>query len=94
MAETEYIQPEDLPAEVHEEVTSGGKLRFEFPVEGLSIEDLERDLIIRLMDEELAWRHERLVTRLVKQARLPVIKTMDTFDFTAFSPGCCGCSST
>jgi len=40
-----------------------------------------RDLIIRLMDEELAWRHERLVTRLVKQARLPVIKTMDTFDW-------------
>ena len=40
-----------------------------------------RDLIIRLMDEELAWRHERLVVRLVKQARLPVIKTMDTFDW-------------
>jgi DNA replication protein DnaC len=40
-----------------------------------------RNLIIRLMDEELAWRHERLVVRLVKQARLPVIKTMDTFDW-------------
>jgi len=40
-----------------------------------------RDLVIRLMDDELAWRHERLVVRLVKQARLPVIKTIDTFDW-------------
>jgi two-component system, NtrC family, response regulator PilR len=50
MAETEYIRPEDLPAEVHEEATSAGKLRFELPVEGLSIEELERDLIIKAMD--------------------------------------------
>ena len=45
-------------------------------------EDLShRDLLIRLLDNELAWRHERLVVRLVKQARLPVIKTIDTFDW-------------
>jgi DNA-binding NtrC family response regulator len=50
MAETEYIRPEDLPAEVHEEATLAGKLRFELPVEGLSIEELERDLIIKAMD--------------------------------------------
>jgi two-component system, NtrC family, response regulator PilR len=35
---------------VHEEATSAGKLRFELPVEGLSIEELERDLIIKAMD--------------------------------------------
>ena len=40
-----------------------------------------RDLFIRLFDNELAWRHERLVMRLVKEARLPVIKTIDTFDW-------------
>ena len=50
MAESEYIQPDDLPGEVHEEATAGGKLRFELPVEGLSIEELERDLIIKAMD--------------------------------------------
>ena len=41
-----------------------------------------RDLLVRLLDEELAWRHERLVVRLVKQARLPVIKTIDAFDWS------------
>jgi len=40
-----------------------------------------RDLLIRLLDNELACRHERLVVRLVKEARLPVIKTIDTFDW-------------
>lgn len=50
MAEGDYIQPEDLPAEVHEESTAGGKLHLELPVEGLSIEELERDLIIKAMD--------------------------------------------
>lgn len=40
-----------------------------------------RDLVIRLLDNELACRHERLVVRLVKEARLPVIKTIDTFDW-------------
>ena len=50
MAESDYIQPEDLPAEVHEEVAAGGRLPFELPVEGLSIEELERDLIIKAMD--------------------------------------------
>jgi len=50
MAESDYIQPEDLPAEVHGETAAGGKLHFELPVEGLSIEELERDLIIKAMD--------------------------------------------
>lgn len=54
MAESDYIQPEDLPAEMHEEAAAGGRLRFELPVEGLSIEDLERDLIIKAM-ERSGW---------------------------------------
>jgi DNA-binding NtrC family response regulator len=54
MAESDYIQPEDLPAEVHEEAAAGGRLRFELPVEGLSIEDLERDLITKAM-ERSGW---------------------------------------
>jgi len=49
MAENDLIQTEDLPAEVHEEGTAGGKLHLELPVEGLSIEELERDLIIKAM---------------------------------------------
>ncbi|HEY6872903.1 MAG TPA: sigma-54 dependent transcriptional regulator [Geobacteraceae bacterium] len=49
MAESEYIQPEDLPAEVHEE-SAAGRLRLELPAEGLSIEELERDLIVKAMD--------------------------------------------
>ncbi|MCM2359412.1 MAG: sigma-54 dependent transcriptional regulator [Geobacteraceae bacterium] len=49
MAESDQIQPEDLPAEVHQAATAG-RLRFELPLEGLSIEELERDLIIKAMD--------------------------------------------
>jgi len=50
MAESDYIQPEDLPAEVHEEMTHLGKLPFEFPPQGISIEELERDLILKAME--------------------------------------------
>lgn len=50
MAENDYIQPEDLPAEIHEEATLSGRLPFEFPPEGISIEELERELIIKAMD--------------------------------------------
>ena len=49
MAESDYIQPEDLPAEVHHEASPGGKLPFEFPAQGISIDELERDLIIKAM---------------------------------------------
>ena len=49
MAESDYIQPEDLPAEVHHEAALSGKLPFEFPAEGISIDNLERDLIIKAM---------------------------------------------
>jgi two-component system, NtrC family, response regulator PilR len=49
MAESDYIQPEDLPAEVHHEAALGGKLPFEFPAQGISMDELERDLIIKAM---------------------------------------------
>jgi DNA-binding NtrC family response regulator len=50
MAESDYILPEDLPAELHEEMAHSGKLPFEFPPQGLSIEELERDLILKAME--------------------------------------------
>ncbi|HEY6006719.1 MAG TPA: sigma-54 dependent transcriptional regulator [Geobacteraceae bacterium] len=50
MAEGDYIQPEDLPAEVHGEGGTAGRLPFEFPAGGISIEDLERDLIVKAME--------------------------------------------
>src|SRR5512136_60969 len=50
MAESDYIQPEDLPAEVHEDASHSGQLPFDLPPEGISIEELERDIIIKAMD--------------------------------------------
>jgi DNA-binding NtrC family response regulator len=54
MAESPLIQPEDLPVEVHEDVAAGARLHLELPIEGLSIEELERDLIIKAM-ERSGW---------------------------------------
>ena len=39
--------------------------------------------LLRLAEQELADRERRAAERRVKEARLPVIKTMDTFDFKA-----------
>ncbi len=50
MAESDCIQPEDLPAEVHEGASHGGQLPFDLPPEGISMEELERDIIIKAMD--------------------------------------------
>ncbi|HJV34525.1 sigma-54 dependent transcriptional regulator [Geomonas sp.] len=50
MAESDYIQPEDLPADVHHEATTGSRLRFDFPAEGISMDELERDLIMKAME--------------------------------------------
>jgi DNA replication protein DnaC len=36
----------------------------------------------RLIDQEMAFRHERTVERLVKEARFPVTKTFAGFDWT------------
>lgn len=35
----------------------------------------------RLLDDELAFRHQRAVERLVKEAKFVVVKTLDTFDW-------------
>ncbi|GFE57194.1 sigma-54 dependent transcriptional regulator [Geobacter sp. AOG1] len=50
MTESDYIEPEDLPVEIHEDGTPAARLPFEFPAEGISIETLERDLIVKAMD--------------------------------------------
>lgn len=49
MADGDYIQPEDLPAEVHLDNSPSAALPFDFPAEGISMDDLERDLITKAM---------------------------------------------
>jgi len=39
--------------------------------------------LLRLAEQEIADRERRTAERRVKEARLPVVKTLDTFDFTA-----------
>jgi len=41
-----------------------------------------RQLLERLLSEELGGRHERLVARLIREARFPSIKTIDGFDWS------------
>jgi transcriptional regulator with PAS, ATPase and Fis domain len=50
MAEGSMITPEDLPAEIHDSVAGSGRLPFEFPPDGISFEDLERELIVKAME--------------------------------------------
>jgi two-component system response regulator PilR (NtrC family) len=50
MTENEYIQPEDLPADIQKQTTPGINLPFSFPPEGISFEELERDVIIKAME--------------------------------------------
>ena len=50
MAEGSSITPEDLPAEVHTGLAGGGTLPFDFPADGISFEDLEKELIIKAME--------------------------------------------
>jgi DNA replication protein DnaC len=40
-----------------------------------------RQFLERLLGAELGARHERLVARLIREARFPSIKTIDTFDW-------------
>lgn len=55
MTENEMIEPEDLPTEIRREPVPGsGILPFPFPPEGISFEELERDLIIKAM-ERAEW---------------------------------------
>jgi DNA-binding NtrC family response regulator len=50
MAEEAFIQPEDLPVEIQGGPGGSGRLPFEFPPDGISFEDLERDLITKAME--------------------------------------------
>ncbi|MBI1922277.1 MAG: sigma-54-dependent Fis family transcriptional regulator [Geobacter sp.] len=54
MAEGEYIQPEDLPAEIHELRPASGATGFDLPPGGICMEELERELIIKAM-ERTGW---------------------------------------
>ena len=41
-----------------------------------------RDFLDRILSDEDALRHARVVERLIREARFPVIKTMDSFDWS------------
>lgn len=40
-----------------------------------------RQMLERVLSDEMAWRHERLVARLIREAHFPSIKTIDAFDW-------------
>lgn len=40
-----------------------------------------RDFLNRVLSDEDALRHARVVERLIREARFPVIKTIDSFDW-------------
>lgn len=50
MAESDLIQPEDLPAEITEGLSRAGWLPFELPPDGIQFDELERNLIIKAME--------------------------------------------
>lgn len=50
LAEGDDIQPEDLPAELRGESLPSSALQFDFPPEGISFEELEKELILKAMD--------------------------------------------
>ncbi len=54
MTESDFIQPEDLPAEIQHERMPDSGLSIDFPPEGICIDDLERELIIKAM-ERTGW---------------------------------------
>lgn len=58
MAEGNMITPEDLPSELHEGAAGSGRLPFEFPADGISFEELERELIVKAM-ERADWTISR-----------------------------------
>jgi transcriptional regulator with PAS, ATPase and Fis domain len=50
MAESNIIQPEDLPAEVSSSSTLSGGINIELPPDGIDFEELEKGLIIKAME--------------------------------------------
>ncbi len=54
MTDSDYIQPEDLPAEILREKMPCTGLAIDIPPEGIRFEELERDLIVKAM-ERAGW---------------------------------------
>jgi DNA-binding NtrC family response regulator len=50
MAESNYIEPADLPAEVTSSSALGGGISFDLPPEGIAFEELEKGIIIKAME--------------------------------------------
>ena len=50
MAESNYIEPEDLSAEVTLTSALSGGIHFELPPEGIAFEELEKGIIIKAME--------------------------------------------
>jgi DNA-binding NtrC family response regulator len=50
MAESNYIEPEDLPAEVTLTSALTGGIPFELPPEGIAFEELEKGIIVKAME--------------------------------------------
>ena len=50
MAESNYIEPEDLPAEVTVTSALAGGIPFDLPPEGIAFEELEKGIIIKAME--------------------------------------------
>lgn len=50
MTDSDYIQPEDLPAEILREKLPCTGLALDIPPEGIRFEELERDLIVKAME--------------------------------------------
>ncbi|MDD2273263.1 MAG: sigma-54 dependent transcriptional regulator [Desulfuromonadaceae bacterium] len=54
MAESNYIEPEDLPSEITACASLAGGINFDLPAEGIDFEELEKGLIIKAM-ERAEW---------------------------------------
>ncbi|MFA7061467.1 MAG: sigma-54 dependent transcriptional regulator [Pedobacter sp.] len=54
MAESNYIEPEDLPVEITANSTQVGNIPFDLPPEGIAFEEFEKGLIIKAM-ERAEW---------------------------------------
>lgn len=51
LTDGKWILPEDLPVEVRNPIITSGKLEFEIPDEGISLEELEKRLILKAMEK-------------------------------------------
>ena len=56
-----------------------GKMAAQCAAEGVD----HPDYLLRLSELELIDRHHRMVDRMIKAARFPTVKSLDTFDFLA-----------